>query len=218
MVQTIKNTDYLKENSNVVNILATTDKQLVPIFKKVSSDCEKKALALVQTKLEKNRQVNILKAVMVNPFYWQDLISHVDVSLYKQIYLYPVTSEFLLIDDRFIRLINNTLAPRQKRVEKVYEVKQVEGIGQIDLQYPFNKSSICIKDANPILTFPSVGLLQFDNADIGKILTVSFVTASIYNVLRILRTGNPTNAIGSEYAYVMHPLLANLLKVNVPLV
>lgn len=212
----------LYQNSQIVNVRATTENQLIQIFRNLRPDAiyETKPLCLVQSKLNsEHRQINILKALMVSPTYWNALIAAVGLSVTRQISVYSLTSDFLLNGDRFNRLLSR-LSPRQDRFDKPYEIVNVGGVGQVDLGLPFVASSLDVVGAIPTLTFPSTGLLQFALLDVGLMVDVSFVTSPIYNVVRIVRTHDqPVDANGvvhPAYAYVMHPLLATPLGIPVP--
>lgn len=209
-------------NTQIVNIRATTDTQLVQVFKSIQVDAvyEMKPLALVQSKLSpSHRQINILKALMVSPTYWDSLIAAVGLAVTRQINIYSLTSDFLLNGDRFNRLLSR-LSPRQTRYDKAYEIALVGGVGQVDLGLPFVASTLDVVGAVPTLTFPSTGLLQFAVGDVGTLVDIAFVTSPVYNVVRIVRThdqiADHNGEIHPPYAYVMHPLLAGSLGIPVP--
>ena len=208
--------------TQIVNIRATTENQLIQIFRNIRPDAiyEKKPLALVQTKIsDTHRQINILKALMVSPTYWDSLIAAVGIAVTRQISTYSLTSDFLLNGDRFNRLISR-LSPRQDRYDKSYEIVNVGGVGQVDLGLPFVASTLDVVGAVPMVTFPSTGILQFALLDVGTIIDIAFVTAPVYSVVKIVRTHDqPVDANGvvhPPYAYVLHPLLATPLGIPVP--
>lgn len=210
------------QNTQLVNIRATTETQLVQIYRSISPDAlyENKPLALIQTKLSsEHRQINILKALMVSPTYWDALIAAVGPTVTKQINVYALTSDFLLNSDRFARLLSR-LSPRQDRYDKTYDIALVGGVGQVDLGVPFVASTLDVVGAVPVVTFPSTGLLQFGVGDVGKLVEVAFVTAPVYNVVKIVRThdqvADHNGVVHPPYAYVMHPLLATPLGIPVP--
>lgn len=212
----------LFQNSQIVNIRSTTETQLIQVFRSLRPNgvYENKALAIVQTKLNpSHRQINILKALMVSPTYWTSLMSAASLAVTRQINVYSLTAEFLLNDDRFNRLLSR-LSPTQNRYDKPYEIMNVGGVGQVDLGLPFVPSTLDIVGSVPTVTFPSTGLLQFNVADVGMIIDISFVTSPVYNVVRIVRTHDqPIDHNGEthpEYAYVLHPLLAPILGIVIP--
>ena len=210
------------QNTQLVNIRATTETQLVQIYRSISPDAiyENKPLALIQTKLSPgHRQINVLKALMVSPTYWDALIAAVGPAVTKQINIYALTSDFLLNNDRFARLLSR-LSPRQDRYDKTYDIALVGGVGQVDLGVPFVASTLDVVGAVPVATFPSTGLLQFGAGDVGKLVEIAFVTAPVYNVVKIVRTHDQVTdhngVVHPPYAYVMHPLLATPLGIPVP--
>ena len=210
------------QNTQLINVRATTDTQLVQVFRSIAPDAiyENKPLALIQTKLSsEHRQINILKALMVSPTYWDTLIAAVGLSVTRQINVYSLTSDFLLNNDRFNRMLSR-LSPRQDRYDKTYEIALVGGVGQVDLGVPFVASSLDVVGAVPVATFPSTGLLQFVVGDVGTLVEVAFVTAPVYNVVKIIRTHDQVvdhnGVVHPPYAYVMHPLLATPLGIPVP--
>lgn len=209
-------------NTQLINIRSTTENQLVQVFRSIQVDAiyEMKPLAFVQTKLSHDhRQINILKALMVSPTYWDGLIAAAIPAVTRQINIYSLTSDFLLNGDRFNRLLSR-LAPRQDRYDKTYDIALVGGVGQVDLGFPFVASTLDVVGAVPTLTFPATGLLQFAVGDVGKLVDIAFVTAPVYNVVRIVRThdqvADNNGAVHPPYAYVMHPLLATPLGIPVP--
>jgi len=210
------------QHTQLVNIRATTEKQLVQIFRSIQPDAiyEMKPLALIQTKLSSaHRQINTLKALMVSPTYWDGLIAAAIPATVRQINIYSLTSDFLLNGDRFNRLFSR-LAPRQDRYDKTFDIKAVGGVGQVDLGLPFMAVTLDVVGAIPTMTFPTTGLLQFALADVGKLVDVAFVTAPVYNVVRIIRTHDQVpdhnGTVHPPYAYVMHPSLATPLGITVP--
>jgi len=212
----------LFQNSQLVNIRSTTETQLVQVFRNILPDAlyEKKPLALVQTKLStEHRQINILKALMVSPTYWDDLLAAVGLDVTRQINIYSLTSDFFLNGDRFNRMLSR-LAPRQDRLDKTYEITLVGGVGQVDLGFPFVASTLDVVGAVPVATFPSTGLLQFAAGDVGTLVEISFVTVPVYNVVKIVRTHDQVpdhnGVVHPPYAYVMHPMLATPLGIPVP--
>lgn len=227
MAQTaIRNPDgiaTLFRNTQLINIRATTDTQLIQVYRSLQEGAiyEDKALALIQTKFSpERRQINILKALMVSPTYWASLYSGVGLSVQRQINVYSLTSDFLLNGDRFNRLLSR-LSPRQDRHDDVYEIKLVGGVGQVDLEHPFVASTLDVVGAVATNTFPSTGLLEFAVGDVGILADISFVTAPVYNVMKILRTHDQvvdghTGAVHPPYAYVLHPLLAGPLGITIP--
>ena len=211
-------------NTQLINIRSTTETQLVQVFRNLRAGAiyETKPLALVQTKLStEHRQINILKALMVSPTYWDSLIAAVGLDVTRQINVYSLTSDFLLNDDRFNRMLSR-LSPRQDRYDKRYEVSLVGGVGQVDLGLPFVASTLDIVGAVPVATFPSTGLLQFAAGDVGTMVDISFVTSPVYNVSKIVRTHDQVpdhnGVVHPPYAYVLHPLLATPLGITVPAV
>jgi len=210
------------QNTQIINLRATTETQLIQVFRSIAPDAiyEEKPLALIQTKLSsEKRQINILKALMVSPTYWDALILAALPATVRQINIYSLTSDFLLNGDRFNRLLSR-LSPRQDRYDKRYEIALVGGVGQVDLGVPFVASTLDVVGAVPTATFPSTGLLQFAVGDVGTLVDVAFVTAPVYNVVRIVRThdqiADHNGAVHPPYAYVMHPLLATPLGIPVP--
>lgn len=210
-------------NTQLINIRATTETQLVQVFKnlQVGAIYEHQALALVQTKFSpERRQINILKALMVSPTYWDSIISGVGLATVRQLNVYSLTSDFLLNGDRFNRLLSR-LSPRQDRYDNTYDIASVGGVGQVDLELPFVTSTLDVVGAVPTNSFPSTGILEFALGDVGTLVNVSFVTAPMYNVIRIVRTHeqpeeSATGAVHPPYAYVMHPLLAGPLGITIP--
>ena len=214
----------LFHNTQIVNVRATTETQLVQVFRNILPDAiyEKKPLALVQTKLSsEHRQIDILKALMVSPTYWDDLIAAVGLDVTRQIHIYSLTSDFFLNGDRFNRMLSR-LSPRQDRSDKTYEIVHVGGIGQVDLGIPFVASTLDVVGAITTANFPSTGILQFALVDVGTLVEISFVTAPVYNVVKIVRTHDQVpdhNGYSHPpYAYVMHPLLATPLGITIPLI
>jgi hypothetical protein len=215
------------QSTQLVNLgstfgVPTVNSRMTQVFQKikVGSLYEKQPLALYQTKMSKNRQLNILKALMVSPTYWEDLIGAVGLAVTKQLNIYNLTSEFVSTGGRFLRLISR-LTPRQDRYENTYEIQNVGGVGQIDLGFAF--ASLDILGATPTNTFPATGLVEFDVGDVGKLVTVAYVTVPVFNVMKIIRTheqpdGEYTGHEHPAYAYVMHPTLAPTLSIPVPVV
>jgi hypothetical protein len=223
--QAIRNIDGIATtfyNTQSVNIRSTTEKQLTQIFRSISDGAiyESKPLALVQTKLtDERRQVNILKAIMVSPTYWEMLTTGLLPAILRQINVYSLTSDFLLNADTFIRILPR-LAPRQDRQDKTHLISLVGGLGQVDLGVPFVDVTLDVVGAVPTLTFPTTGLLQFAAGDVGTLVDVAFVTAPVYNVVRIVRTHDQVEdnngVVHPPYAFVMHPTLATILGVPLP--
>lgn len=182
-----------------------------------------KPLVVVKSKLsEERRQINIANAVVVSPSYWKTVFEAASPSVQKQCKLYDLTSEFLRIGDRFSRILSR-LSPVQTRIEKTYEILNVGGVGRVDVGYPFIPFSLQVTGPAPAATFPSLGYLQYDLPFVGNIIDVSFVSDAMYNVVRILRThtqpaGSYTGYVHPEYAYVMHPALADLLGIPLPVI
>ncbi len=211
--------------TQVVNLRATTNKQLLQVLKKVEpgSVYVYKPIALVETQLDyKHRQKSTLKAVVVSPTYWDSLIDVLPLATFRQIHVHAVTADFLFKDDMLIRILPRT-APRQDRYSKQYEIVQVDDVGQIDLKLPFVDSTLEVDVATPTVTFPSTGLLQFSLEDVGKLVAVSFVTQPIMNVIKIIRTHEQATGVNigvrhAPYAYVMHPSLANVLSIPIPII
>jgi hypothetical protein len=226
MTQTaVRNLDGMAtsfHNTQLINIRATTENQLIQVFRSLLPHAvyENKPLALVQTKLStEHKQINILKALMVSPAYWDTLIAAAPLSVVKQISIYALTSDFLLNGDRFNRLLSR-LSPRQDRYDKTYSIALVGIVGQVDLGFPFVATTLDVVGAVPTLTFPSTGLLQFAAGDVGTLVQVSFVTAPVYSVVKIVRTHDQipdhNGVVHPPYAYVLHPLLATLLGITIP--
>ena len=95
MAQTaLRNTEGMAtsfHNTQIINIRATTETQLIQVFRNLRSGAvyETKPLALIQTKLStEHRQINILKALMVSPTYWDALIAAVGLDVIRQINVY----------------------------------------------------------------------------------------------------------------------------------
>ena len=144
------------QSTQLVNLRATVDHQITRVFKKIEPGAafENLPLALFQTKLSANRQINILKALMVSPTYWDTLISAVGLSVTKQLNIYALTSDFIANGDRFSRLITR-LTPTQNRIDKTFEIMNVGAIGQVDLGFAFVASSLEVVGATPTATFPT---------------------------------------------------------------
>lgn len=182
-----------------------------------------KPLVVVKTKLsDERKQINVANAVVVSPSYWATVFAAASPSVQKQSTIYELTSEFLRTGDRFSRILSR-LSPVQTRVDKTYEVLNVGGVGQVDLGYPFISSSLQVTGLAPVATFPSLGYLQYALAAVGTIIDVSFVSDAVYNVIKVLRThnqpvGSYTGDVHGEFAYVMHPTLAGLLGIPLPLI
>ena len=215
------------QSTQLVNLgstfgVPTVNSRMTQVFQKIAvgSQYEKSPLALYQTKMSRNRQINILKALMVSPTYWEDLVGSVGLSVTKQLNIYSLTSDFISTGGRFLRLISR-LTPRQDRYENTYEIQNVGGVGQVDLGFAF--TSMDIIGATPTNTFPATGLLEFDVGDVGKLVTVAYVTVPVFNIMKITRTheqpdGEYTGHEHPDYAYVMHPSLAPSFGVVVPVV
>jgi len=225
MAQTaIRNLDGMAvqfQTSQIVNIRATTENQLVQIFKSLNANADK-AMALVQTKLSsEHRQISTLKAVMISPEYWDTLMATVGMDIIRQIKVHSITSDYLLTGDRFNRILPR-LSPTQDRYAKLYEINNVGGVGQVDLMYPFVPATLDIVGAVPTLTFPSTGLLQFAVGDVGTPVDVSFVTQPMYSVAKVIRTHDQvdghTGVVHPPYAYVMHPTLCPILGITIPII
>jgi len=182
-----------------------------------------KPIVVVKSKLsEERRQINVASAVVISPSYWATVFAAASPSVQKQSTIYDLTAEFLRTGDRFSRILPR-LSPVQTRVDKTYEVLNVGGIGKVDLGFPFISSSLQVTGPAPVATFPSLGYLQYDLPSVGSIIDVSFVSDAVYNVIKVLRThtqpvGSSTGAVHSEFAYVMHPALADLLGIPLPVI
>ena len=212
----------LFHNTQLINIRATTDTQLTQIFRGISSGSiyEMKPLALIQTSMSSShRQISNLRAIMISPTYWASLLSATTPAIAKQISVFSLTSEFLLNGDRFNRLLSR-LTPRQDRYDRSYEIALAGGVGQVDLGFPFVAATLDVVGATPTLTFPSTGLLQFAAAAVGSVIDAAFVTAPVFNVVRIVKTHEQVEdhngVVKPPYAYVMHPLLATALGITIP--
>lgn len=207
--------------TQVVNIRTTTDTQLMQTFRNISVGeiYENKPLAFVQTKLSKNRQLNVLKALMVSPSYWDNLISGAGLDVIKQINIYSLSSDFLSTSDRFIRILPR-LSPKQDRHTGQYNIALVGGVGQVDLLFPFVPTTLDVVGAAPVMTFPTTGQIQFDVGDVGASVDISFVSVPIFIVVKIVRTHDQVEdnngTVHPPYAYVMHPLLATVLGITIP--
>jgi len=182
-----------------------------------------KPIVVVKSKLSASRkQINVANAVVVSPSYWASVFAAASPAVQKQSTVYDLTAEFLRTGDRFSRILPR-LSPIQTRVDKTYEVLNVGGVGKVDLGYPFISSSLQVTGTAPTATFPSLGYLQYALPAVGTIIDVSFVSDSVYNVIKVLRThsqplGSHTGDVHAEFAYVMHPALANLLGISLPVI
>jgi hypothetical protein len=209
------------KNTQIIDVRATTENQLLQIFRSIAPDAiyENAPLALVQSSLSNYRQIKTLKAIMVSPTYWKYLIGVASPSVVAQINVHPLTSDFLLLGDRFIYTLYG-IAPKQYRHNKTYEIALVGGVGQVDLGLPFVSASLTVTGATPTVTFPSTGLLQFAAGDVGTLIDATFVTAPVYKVIKVVRThdqiSDSNGSIHPVYAYVMHPLLATALGITIP--
>jgi len=214
--------------SQIVNIRATNDGQLLQVFRSILPGAinEMKPLALVQTKLSsEHRQISILKAFMISPTYWDSVIAAATPETVKQLNIYALTSDFLLGGDRFNRVLSR-LSPKQERKSKTYEIASVtEGgstFGQVDLGLPFTSDSLVVVGAVQTSIDADLGLIMFSEADVGKLVEVDFVTAPVFNVIRVTRTHDQVEDHNGEhhpaYAYVMHPSLADPLGIELPVV
>ena len=209
------------QTSQIVNVRATTEGQLLQIFRsiQVGAANEMKPLALVQTKLSpEHRQINILKAFMISPTYWDSIVGSVTPDVLKPLNVSSLTSEFLLNGDRFNRVLSR-LSPRQDRKDKTYEI---DGTGQVDVGFPFVDTSLEVTGATATGSDPALGLVTFAIGDAGKLVEISFVTAPVYNVVRITRTHDQVEDhngfVHPPYAYAMHPALADPLGITLPVV
>ena len=214
------------QTSQIINIRATTDNQLLQNFRSILPGAanEMKPLALVQTRLStEHRQVYILKAFMVSPTYWEAIVDGASPDILKTLNVYSLTSDFLLNGDRFNRVLSR-LSPRQERKDKTYEILSVgegiEEVGQIDVGFPFVDDTLNVVGADPTGTEPTLGLISFAVEDIGKLVDVAFVTLPVYNVVRVVRTHDQVEdsngIVHPPYAYVMHPALADPLSIELP--
>jgi len=212
-------------NSPIVNIRSATDKQLTNILHTLEPDAiyENEAVVLIQTHMSSNhRQYKTIKAVMLSATYWDSIMATATLAVKRQLNVFSLTADFLLTGDRMLRILSR-LSPRQDRHDKVYEVLDVGGVGQIDLGYPFSLSSLSYAGATPTATYPTTGILEFAFVDVGKYVDVAFVTEPIYNVVKVLRTQDQpldgsTGAVHPPYAYIFHPSLAAILSVTLPTV
>lgn len=223
--------------SQLVNIRATSDAQLLQVFRNILPNAvnEMKPIALIQTKLSSvHRQFNTLKAIMVSPTYWANLLEAATEAALVQLNVYALTSEFLQSGDRFVRVLSR-LSPRQERKDKVYEIitstdmlipsRRVppradpiiipSGLGVVDLDYPFVAETLSVTGATADSVDAENGLVYFAEADGGKLVEISFVTAPVFNIVKVIRGHESHN---DPYAYVMHAAAAELLGVDLPLV
>jgi len=213
------------QNTQIVNLRSTVSTQILQVFRNIAPGAvyENQPLALVYTRQSpSNRQVNIIKSLMVSPVYWDAQYALAALAVTKKINVYSLTSDFLTRGDRFSRLLDR-LSPRQDRYDKMYEIQDDGGTGQVDLGFAFEATSLDVDGATPTGSFPTTGLLSFGGADIGKLISVAFVTQPVFNVMKIIRTNEQENGenVGTEhpdYAHVMHPALAPLLSIPVPTV
>lgn len=133
------------------------------------------------------------------------------------------------------------LSPRQERKEKTFEIVNVAGAGQVDVGFPFI-GDFEVTGATSTGSTPDLGLVSFAVGDVGKLVDVSFVTAPVYNVIRVIRTqdqiadhngrllvttglmsnGDATEVTSSEvfspFAFVLHPTLAAPFGITLPVV
>lgn len=228
IVRNLNGTAVSFQTSQIMNIRATTDNQLLQAFKSVLPGAvnEMKPIALVQTRLStEHRQVYILKAFLVSPTYWAAIVEGASPDILKTLNVYSLTSDFLLSGDRFNRVLSR-LSPRQERKDKTYEIMSVgegiEEIGQVDVGFPFVDDTLNVVGAEPTGTEPSLGLISFAVEDIGTPVDVAFVTSPVYNVIRVVRThdqvADSNGVVHPPYAYVMHPALADPLSIELPVV
>lgn len=212
------------QNSQLVNLSSTINSQLAQVLKKieVGAALENKPLALYQTKQTKGRQFNTLRALMVSPSLWASATGAVEVAVMRQIKVYSLTSDFVSTGSRFIEILPR-VTPRQERVVQNSEILDMGASGQIDLGVAYTSSSLEVKDVPVTNTFPATGLIEFDILHVGTLVTLSYVTVPIYNVIKIVRTheqntGEYTGHEHPAYAYVMHPMLAPMLNITIPVV
>ena len=210
------------QSTPLVNLSSTINSQMTQVFKKIEVGAvyEKAPLALYETKQANSRQIKIIKALMVSPLYWDDLLGAVGLSVTKQLNIYSLTADFISTGGRFPRIISR-LTPRQDRIESTFEIMLVGGVGQIDLGFAY--TSLDILGATATNTFPATGLVEFAVGDVGKLVTVAYVTVPVFNIMKIIRTheqpdGEYTGHEHPAYAYVMHPTLAPTLSITVPTV
>lgn len=183
----------------------------------------KMSIGLVDEALQKNdaniRQQRFLKAVVVSPDYWDDIMGTVVPPLDRTLMLASYTDDFLLEGDRLAKAIALTAA-QQKRTTVTETIVLNGGVGQVDLGVPFVGSTLIVAGASTTATFPATGLLEFVVGDVGKQVVVTYVTAPLHTIVCIERVAkNPAGAsnIGSDpQAYVLSPALATILGIPLP--
>ena len=220
----VRNTEGMATSfpsTQLVNLRSTINFQMPHIYQKIQVGAiyEKLPLAFYQTQ-GRQRQISTIRALMVSPSYWEDLTGGAGLAITKQLNIYSLTSDFIANQDRFSRLIPR-LSPRQERFDKVFEIKGFGSIGKVELGFAF--SSIDVDGATPDTTYPSTGIVEFPPSDIGKIISIAYVTVPVYNIIKIIRTheqpdGENTGVEHPPYAYVMHPSLAPTFGIPVPAV
>lgn len=105
ILRNLQGTAVSFQTSQVINIRATTEGGLLQSFRsiEVGAANEFKPLVLVQTNLRSYKQIATIKAIVISPTYWASLQAAATPATLKQINTYPLTSDFLLVNDRFNR-------------------------------------------------------------------------------------------------------------------
>ena len=215
-------THFLK--TPVVKIRSLTENQLLRLFDDMqpTSPFYLQGIAIVDEQ-ERNQtsryaQVRTLKAVLVSPDYWaQQLALH--AGLIPTIVVTPLVDAYLLLDDRFNRVLPR-LAPHQDAVHETLVVG-----GPYTTQYRFVDSTVRVSQGVvPTSTSGATQTVTFGAGDAGKTVVLTYVTTPLYHVIQIDRTHQqPTDggldsiAVGPQpQGYLMDPGLAAALGIAVP--
>jgi hypothetical protein len=215
-------TRFLK--TPVVKIRSLTENQLLRVFDDMqpTRSFHLQGIAIIdeqgRNQTSRYTAVRTLKAVMVSPDYWaQQLALH--AALLPSILVSPVVDSYLLIDDRFNRVLSRLPAHQ----DIVHETLVVGG--PYTTRYRFTDSTVRVSQGVvPVSTSGATQTVTFGVGDAGTTVVLTYVTAPLYNVLLIARTADqPTNsgldspAIGPQpLAYLMDPALATALGISIP--
>lgn len=182
----------------------------------------KKALVLVDKVEQKNggriRQVNLLKAVLIsNDLYQESLVANPGVVPY--IVETRMADDFFIPDDRLTRTVLK-LSPNQSRLSLRVGVP-VGGV--VDVGVPFVDATLVVTPSAivPSSTNGGAGTVTFGVGDVGKTVTLSYVTGAVHPTILITRqekqSVTPELVISNEVlGVILNPTLAGLLGLTLP--
>jgi len=178
------------------------------------------SMVIVDRKLQrkggKRVEVDTLLAVLVGQDLWEQRISANPLAV-------PYIEEFVLLDD--FLLAQDRLARSLSRVTPIVERRTVTlrvPMGLTHTLAPYLAGTVMASlVANPpVETAPNAGTITFDVGDVGVETTVSYLTQTLYPVMRVETAKRQPVSVDNVFegiqAYILSEELAGLLSITLP--